>query len=372
LYVSRGDFSRAGIADTKGTRDGRIDALRGFACLLLVAYHVIGSSPSGGLHLNYPHPLRLFADALGDLRMPVFAFVSGFVYQYRPATIVGYREFLKGKTSGLLIPGSVAIVIFQAASWLTGSRFSLPPSSLWEPFLYSYAHFWYLQAIFVILAVFGLIDAVLGNRHTVVLLVIASAVQVLNLVPGGGFLSFSGILYLAPYFLFGVVFHRRLNEVTRIGFDLAWGGLIVAAAAAAYKVSLHLPPAAPVTSRNNIESLVLGVSLCVVLFFFFNARSQFLDKVGRHSFIIYLYHPLGASAMRQALYFLGIRDPYMHLLPGLLAGIACSLAIVVTAELHPLSRRLVLGRRPHRPNRRGQEPHSPIAGPSGNPEVVSH
>lgn len=372
LYLSSGGFSRADIVGTKGSRDGRIDALRGFACLLLVAYHVIGSNPAGGLLLDYPHPLRLFAEALGDLRMPVFAFVSGFVYQYRPATIGGYRQFLKGKTNHLLVPGFVAIVIFQAVSWLTGSRFSLPLSAAWQPFVYSYAHFWYLQAIFVILVIFGLIDAVLGNRHAVILFMIASIVQVMTLIPGGGLLSFSGVLYLAPYFLFGVVFHRRLDNVIRIGFDLAWVGMIVAALAAAYKVFLHLPPAAPVTNRNNIESLVLGVSLCVVLFFLFNARSQFLEKLGEHSFFIYLYHPLGVSAMRRALFILEIRDPYMHLLPGLLAGIACSVAIVFMAERHPLTRRLVLGRRNRRPHGQEHAPHSPTVGPSGLPDAASN
>jgi fucose 4-O-acetylase-like acetyltransferase len=355
-----------------GIRDGRIDALRGFACLLLVAYHVIGSSSSGGLHLDYPHPLRLFAEALADLRMPVFAFVSGFVYQYRPATIEGYRQFLKGKINRILIPGFVAIVVFQAASWLTGSRFSLPLSSVWEPFVYSYAHFWYLQAIFVILVTFGLIDAVLRNRGTIILLSMASVVQVMNVVPGGGLLSFSGVLYLTPYFLFGVVFHRRLDVVIRTGFDLAWVGVIVAAAAAAYKVSLHLPSATHATNKNNIESLVLGLSLCVVLFFFFSARSQFLEKIGEQSLFIYLYHPLGASAMRQALFFLGIRDPYMHLLPGFLAGIACSVAIVAVAERYPLSRRLVLGRKNRRQPRGWQPPHSPTVDTSEPSKVVSN
>ena len=44
--------------------------MRGLAVLLLVSFHVIGATSDAGLQLDYPHPLRVFADLLIDLRMP--------------------------------------------------------------------------------------------------------------------------------------------------------------------------------------------------------------------------------------------------------------------------------------------------------------
>jgi hypothetical protein len=44
-----------------------IETMRGLAVLLLVSFHVIGAASNAGLQLDYPHPLRLFADLLIDL-----------------------------------------------------------------------------------------------------------------------------------------------------------------------------------------------------------------------------------------------------------------------------------------------------------------
>ena len=47
------------------------ETLRLIAVLALVSYHAVGSDPSSGLDLGYPHYLRIFADGLIDIRMPL-------------------------------------------------------------------------------------------------------------------------------------------------------------------------------------------------------------------------------------------------------------------------------------------------------------
>ncbi|WP_157822193.1 acyltransferase family protein [Shewanella sp. Actino-trap-3] len=61
----------------------QIDTLRGIACILLVSYHVIGSTPMQGMKIS-TGLLREINDLFVYIRMPLFAFISGVLYGFRP------------------------------------------------------------------------------------------------------------------------------------------------------------------------------------------------------------------------------------------------------------------------------------------------
>jgi fucose 4-O-acetylase-like acetyltransferase len=88
---------------TTKQRDNHVDTIRGISCLLLVVWHVIGDSSTTGLHVA-PHSYwRYFADIFIYFRLPMFAFVSGYVYGKRPFE-GDARRFLTGKARRLLLP----------------------------------------------------------------------------------------------------------------------------------------------------------------------------------------------------------------------------------------------------------------------------
>src|SRR3569833_1800989 len=62
----------------------RVETLRGLACMLLVAYHVIGSHTASGLQISKETTKQKNTNQNMHLRMPLFTFLSGFVYAYRP------------------------------------------------------------------------------------------------------------------------------------------------------------------------------------------------------------------------------------------------------------------------------------------------
>lgn len=95
----------------------QIETLRGFACVLLVLYHVIGADPSNGLRVN-EGPVRLMNDALAYVRMPLFTFLSGMVYGLRPFG-GDTRRFVIGKCRRLLIPMFVVGTLFAVVQALT-------------------------------------------------------------------------------------------------------------------------------------------------------------------------------------------------------------------------------------------------------------
>src|SRR5678815_1036900 len=57
-----------------------IQSLRGLACLLLVALHVIGGEATIGMQVDDDSVYRLFGKLMFHIRMPLFAFLSGYVY----------------------------------------------------------------------------------------------------------------------------------------------------------------------------------------------------------------------------------------------------------------------------------------------------
>ena len=280
-------------------RDSRIDGVRGLACLLLVLYHVIGSTPDYGLRMDAGHPLRFLADGLSDIRMPLFAFVSGYVYQFNPARRDALAQFISRKTKVLLIPGLVAITVFFLLSNIVGTSFSAPMSEFWKALLYPYSHFWFLQAIFLIFLLFASLDSLLGPDHAIAILLVGSALYALDLVPGISFFSVNQAFWLLPFFAFGVVVHRTesLAELPgRKEWALCAATILIVAACKAWLSAQGLAPA----SRFNPLSLALGLSVSLMVF-----RSSDLwlafAWMGRESFVIFLYHPIGSSAMRRLL-----------------------------------------------------------------------
>lgn len=66
-----------------------IETLRGIAILLVVAGHVIGSAPDGGMKIDFPHPLRYLYLWIDYIQMPLFTAIAGWVYALKPAALPG-------------------------------------------------------------------------------------------------------------------------------------------------------------------------------------------------------------------------------------------------------------------------------------------
>lgn len=74
-----------------------------------------------GLELDYLHPLRIFAVLLIDLRMPLFAFIAGYVYGLRPIRARDYPAFALDKLRRLVVPAGIAILIFVLIANVKGN-----------------------------------------------------------------------------------------------------------------------------------------------------------------------------------------------------------------------------------------------------------
>ena len=304
-----------------------IDTLRGLACLLLVALHVIGEQPSHGLGVPMDHPLAIAETFTFHIRMPLFAALAGFVYAFRPVERGALGGFLTGKLRRLAVPMVFAATVFWLMNLVTGGAFMVPVERVWEVYLFSYAQFWFIHAVLWCFLAIALIDLALPRRPIAAGLVMLAGGTALFLSPLAqpmAFLSIEQTLYLVPFFAAGVILSRLPAQwVKRAAIPLGAAGLTF------FAVHAMNILADPMTEnvRRALFSLGAGLAISAGLIAW---RPSFAPMawIGRYSFTIYLYHLIVAKAFHRAYEMAGSPEPYL----GALAGIA--VATLIPVVLH--------------------------------------
>lgn len=296
-------------------RNLEIDTLRGFACVLLVSFHVVGVNADMGLHLPPEHWLQQLNGVLAYLRMPLFSFLSGYVYAFRP-----YRPehslasgFIQGKMRRLLLPmltvGTLFALMQNATPGANGNV-----TNWWLLHIVPVAHFWFLEALFIIFCV------VMALEHGRLLLspqrfagVWALSVLAYSFWQSTAYFAVSGAVYLMPYFLAGVACQRfELRSV-----PARWLAAAVLGLAGVWLTALPQP----LGQGISLPGLLVGLSAAFLLL-----RSGWrwpaLAYVGSFSFAIYLMHVFFTAGSRMAFTRLGVVDVLVLFGLGTLLGIA--------------------------------------------------
>lgn len=321
-----------------------VETVRAVAIIILVSFHVIGGPDGRGLGLDAEHPLRLYADLLVDIRMPLFAFVSGLVYALRPVSPKDLGRFFRGKLRRLVVPGAVAMTAFAAAAVASGAA-SQPPDPIWMMYFSGYSIFWFLQAILLIFVVVGIFDSLSNGKLILPMLIGASLALCFGWTFSSEIMSADRVTSLLPYFLLGVFFFRERSAL------LARKPAILAVALAAMTAGLIMNLAIFAqtgqfsTERLDLQSFLFGGGACVVAILAL-PNIRHLSWLGAYSFTIYLYHIFATSGSRNLLYPLGVDSPYVHLVAGTALGIALPATLHLLASRSNLGRQIVLGLKP--------------------------
>lgn len=325
-----------------------LETMRGVACILLVFFHTVGSYSSNGLRLNDDDALRVFNNLLQDLRMPLFSFISGFVFL---VVVDSFGDVLRAcakKARRLYIPMVTASVILFFLKDLTNGN-GQPFQDL---FFKSYEHLWYLQATLVMmfLQIF-LVWLTRADGYIVAgfLWIVGSVAYVLFYDKLTDVMSINGACYLSPYFFAGYVTSEKYRawavvpapaaDNKRNWLSLAVAGVVLLVVQYPLKTDLFSFP----EEAYRLIRIVMGLAVCST-FLVFRATSRWLTWLGSKSYPIYLYHTIFAAAVRQALLFV-VPDlsAYYLVLPILLAGLTGPVFVEWLAMRWSLSALLVLG-----------------------------
>jgi peptidoglycan/LPS O-acetylase OafA/YrhL len=337
--------------------EGRVQTLRGLACLLLVAFHAVGSSSASGLHVPDTSPYREFTNLFVHIRMPLFTFLSGLVYAYRPLEPGEALRFLGKKLRRLGVPLIVASSILYA---LHLAMHDTVPSvtRMWTVYVHPFYHLWFVQALLPVFAVLVVLEsfgalATLGRYLAV--LVLSLALYAYGPLIAPDLLGLRNATYLLPFFLWGVGVHRFRHLLQ------SRPALLVAIACFVVAQGLHgsmvitrtLAPIEPVATRSAWTLLIgMSVGLCGLLLL---PRVHLMERIGASSYTIYLYHPLFAAAVLSSMGALTpLPTSLLFVLAGA-AGLAGPMVMELVAARIPLGGLLLEGRSGRSPSAHAEE-----------------
>ena len=320
------------------TRRIEIDTLRGIACILLVAYHVVGNFAGAGLKIESGF-YRDFNDVLAYVRMPLFTFLSGIVYAYRPFT-TGFFAFAKSKARRLLLPMlTVGTFFVVLQSMISGANTEV---TNWQRIhIYPVAHFWFVEAtftIFLIVAICEMFKLFKGIKISLFILAL-SAVLYLSNVHCAVF-AVSGSIYLAPFFLVGMICQRQ-SYFKYLSLPIGFMLLLISGALLALVYFNIIPD----YEDRSVFGLCVGTLFCCGLISL-RMKIGFLAAIGLYSYSIYIFHVFFSAASRMFMHSLNVYEINLLFVIGLVAGIVGSIIVELILNGTNTTRVLFLGAKP--------------------------
>ena len=283
----------AGVLGSDAVISERIETIRGLAVLLLVAFHATFTDRDTAVNTAGLQAMVVATHLFDYIRMPLFGFVAGFVYAFKPISRTTCREFAARKITRLLVPCFIATTLMFAMQTAghVGVAASLQRHEAWRIYLYPTYQFWFIQALLVDFVVIALLEAI-GALSTVGRLAVVLLASVMTLVwlpaPPTTFFSIPQAGYLLPFFLLGLGVNRfraqlLTSTVVSAGLALFFTSLAI------HSTSIWDP--AYGSDRGSLLGVAIGCSagLCAICWM---PRFQLLRLLGGYSFAIFLYHYL--------------------------------------------------------------------------------
>jgi len=248
--------------------------------------------------------------------MPLFTFLSGVVYGYRPVTQkTNLKYFFTGKSRRLLIP-----LVFVGGLHYIFER--LVVGVWYDPltlFVKPFSYFWYLQALFLIFILISIAEKLkmLVSPKLFGLVFVSSIFWFYFANSESQFavewFSASLALEILPFFVLGLAFTRfqilkNLRLSKNVGYLILGISIIM---------MIGLGNSTVAGSRISIIGLVVGALACIGLLAS-DLNYSPLRKIGLRSFEIYLFHGFAVTTSRELLMRLGINTILLHLAFGML------------------------------------------------------
>ncbi len=303
-------------------RDTSLDTLRAIACIALVSYHVVGGSSAAGMELPSEHWLVQLNGTFIDMRMPLFSFLSGCVFVSLEALTRGPGQMVRAKMRRLLLPMLSVGLLY----WLLGTAMGQAQPPLASLLYMPYAHFWFLQATFVIMASFLLLHAVLPLRSTTLALGLTglgALVWISELRATPNLFSVNLVAYLMPFFMIGYLCAHGellLRLKAYVTPALASAGLL-ALIGLGYGLAVgHVQ--IPSEALRNALTVAIGATFCLSLLIL-APRHPAMARLGGYSYTIYLFHVFFTAGSFEALHALAPETPdALVWIAGLAVGLA--------------------------------------------------
>ena len=281
-------MQQTGIAELsmvrKHTRTVQIDEMRGFAILLVVLFHAVGSET--GLATSFLGELN---ERLAFVRMPLFIAITGYLYglerRTRPLNLFGWY-----KRSSRIFPPFILVIVI---CWIISTN-SDAPFILINGLIFGAWHLWYLQALMVILLIVAMLEGFVKpnrNWHLPLWAIAAFLLSAYGLLNETLWLSIHKAIYLLPYFLVGATVGAMPGILQSSGFRYF---VYICGLTALALNEVSLAGAGIIWTDVSLVAAAIGVASFLTLAMHMPTITTF-RRLGAYSLPIFLWHlPLSA------------------------------------------------------------------------------
>ena len=276
-----------------------IHSVRCLACLLIVAFHVVGDDAGEGLHLPDDSTWHYAMKSLVFLRLPLFTVISGYFYGGHRVIGAEFLQFWRKKSSRIaLLFVCVTIIV-----WLLRRHVYAEPKSLLDALAYGYGQLWFLEALLVMFAAMSVWDVLARPGSGALVLATVAAVMVAQSFDGiPQLLNLCDAIRLAPYFLFGILLRQHGDWLREPKVGLYALGIVAIVLVSQQFAMLGL---ANDISRKQMPAVLAGMAGAVFLFQRL-PRLRALETIGGYSYTIFLWHVVIGAAARLTFVRLGL------------------------------------------------------------------
>lgn len=282
-----------------------IESLRGIAILLVVVGHVIGSTPAGGMKIDYPSFWRYLYLWIDYIQMPLFTGIAGWVYALKPAANYKFNTFAYKKALRLLIPMATVGTLYFIIQYLTpGTNMKGHLSDIWKIYIFPYTIYWYLPSLFLIFISMYIIDKYKlcqSTRSWLLLFVATWGISlIIKIMPSEipNLFSYKGAFGQLPYFIIGVGIQRFSGQLYKKKAICTYLILTcIGLALLQYKWYYAVNIGEDMTFWYK-ALLPLWVASTLMLLLHINRSCQFFTWLGGFAYTIYLFHGFGTSGGR--------------------------------------------------------------------------
>lgn len=302
-----------------------VDCLKGYACLLVTFGHVIMGIRKTNLIL-VPDLFQFLEKFLWTYHVPLFMFLSGFIYNVKGGWKVqgNRKEFILKKFINLGIPYfsfSIVYIVLNSMIKSVNNRSNfLDILYLWEK---PVAQYWFLYSLFFCFLYWTFFSKFMNSKCIFIFLSLGKYLLKnfnLGIIASGIGSSFS--------FGLGTIISNiefKLKKWIKI--------LIVLIHIIVVTISIKLD----IKHIFGIKELqqILGIfgSIMFISILIENMKiKEFLLKINKYSFAIYLLHTIFTSAIRIILIRISLNEYYLHIILGSIFGIICPSLIYKISE----------------------------------------
>ncbi|NRA51320.1 MAG: acyltransferase [Phaeodactylibacter sp.] len=345
-------------------KDYSVETLRGFAIILVVMGHVIGSASDGGMKVADDSGWRYLYFTFEYIRMPLFTVISGWVYSLRPVSIGNYKDFTTKKIRRIIFPMAfVGTAYFLLQYIVPGTNKTGNLADIWQIYIFPYTLYWYLPSLFLVFLTVGLIDAFKGLEKLgqwVFWTAFAFALLYMRnrFIPETSlnYFSYKGGIYLFPYFMIGVGIHRFKSVFDNVWFNRVVGLIFFITLIIQQLVWFDVIQ----YDLDNGTGRLIGVS-GTILMFRLKWKVDWLIYFGSFAYSIYLFHSFGTAGGRIVLKSLGVTHDIPIFLFSLAVGMLAPILAEKVLDRWGITRMLFLGRS-YKPRKKKEDVPKPVVG----------